>query len=68
MLHIKFSNEVDRLASRHIARLLNKLGDTIAPVIENEIKREFRFLADDIKNIHNTEISNHEQNTKSKCN
>ena len=51
---------IDKLTSRHIAKLLSKLGDTIAPVIESEIKREFRFLADDIKQVH-TENSNHEQ-------
>ena len=48
---------IDRLTSRHIAKLLTRLGDTVAPVIESEIKREFRFLADDIKQIH-TEKSN----------
>lgn len=40
---------VDKLTSRHIAKLLTRLGDTIAPVTESEIKRQMRFLADDIK-------------------
>lgn len=40
---------IDSLTSRHIAKLLTRLGDTIAPVVEAEIKRQFRFLADDIK-------------------
>jgi len=44
-------NTIDQLTSRHIARLLSKLGDTIAPVVESEIKREFRYLAEDIKQV-----------------
>jgi len=40
---------IDRLTSRHIGKLLTNLGSSIAPVIEQEIKREFRYLADDIK-------------------
>jgi len=50
------NDTIDQLTSRHIARLLSKLGDTIAPVVESEIKREFRFLADDIKQV-NTETT-----------
>lgn len=42
-------NEIDRLTSRHIAKLLSRLGNTIPPVIEQEIKRQFRFLSEDIK-------------------
>jgi hypothetical protein len=53
------TNTIDQLTSRHIARLLSKLGDTVAPVVESEIKREFRFLAEDIKQV-NTE-NTHEQ-------
>jgi hypothetical protein len=45
------TNTIDQLTSRHIARLLSKLGDTVAPVVESEIKREFRFLAEDIKQV-----------------
>lgn len=40
---------IDKITSRHIAKLLTRLGDTIAPVQESEIKRQMRFLADDIK-------------------
>lgn len=50
---------IDRLTSRHIAKLLTRLGSTIAPVIEADIKREFRFLAEDIKNV-NKEINGNE--------
>lgn len=53
-------NTIDQLTSRHIARLLSRLGDTIAPIVESEIKREFRFLADDIKQVQHTEISSYE--------
>lgn len=44
-------DEIDRLTSRHIAKLLTKLGDTIAPVIEQEIKRQFRFFSNDVKSV-----------------
>jgi len=43
--------EIDRLTSRHIAKLLSRLGSLIPPVAEQEIKRQFRFLADDIKRV-----------------
>ena len=43
--------QVDQLTSRHIAKLLVRLGDTIPPVVEQEIKRQFRFLSDDIKRV-----------------
>ena len=55
---------IDQLTSRHIAKLLTRLGDTIAPVVESEIKREFRFLADDIKDLLNTEKVNVYQEEK----
>ena len=48
---------IDKLASRHIAKLLNRLGSTVEQVQVSEIKREFRFLADDIKQVINTEVS-----------
>jgi len=44
-----FNEEIDRLTNRHIAKLLSRLGDTIAPCQEADIKRQFRFFADDIK-------------------
>ena len=44
-------NQIDQLTSRHIAKLLVRLGDTIPPVVEQEIKRQFRFLSNDIKNV-----------------
>ena len=42
---------VDQLASRHIAKCLDHLGDTIAPVQIASIKRSFRFFAEDIKQV-----------------
>lgn len=61
------NSTIDQLTSRHIARLLSRLGSTIAPVVENEIKREFRFLADDIKQVElNTETRRHEQHNTEK--
>ena len=59
---------VNNLTSRHIAKLLVRLGDTIAPVVVQEIKREFRFLADDIKQEINTEISTHEERNEANGN
>lgn len=57
---------IDQLTSRHIAKLLTRLGSTIAPVVESEIKKEFRFLADDIKSdVLNMEIRNND-NTQEK--
>ena len=40
---------IDKITSRHIAKVLTRLGDTVAPVQIAEIKRQMRFLADDIK-------------------
>ena len=56
-------NEIDRLTSRHIAKLLTKLGSTIPPVVEQEIKRQFRFLSEDIKTSVTGEL--HEQDDDS---
>lgn len=44
-------NEIDRITSRHIAKLLCRLGSLIPPVAEQEIKRQFRFFSDDIKRV-----------------
>jgi hypothetical protein len=44
-------NEIDRLASRHIAKLLTKLGATCPPVVEQEIKRQFRFFSSDVISV-----------------
>ena len=43
--------QVDRLASRHIAKLLTRLGSTIPPVVEQEIKRQFRFFSSDVISV-----------------
>ena len=44
-------NEVERITSRHIAKLLTRLGSTIPPVVEQEIKRQFRFFSNDIISV-----------------
>ena len=54
------SEQIDRLTSRHIAKLLKRLGDTIAPVQVSEIKRQMRFLAEDVKQVKNKEISEYD--------
>ena len=52
--------EIDRITSRHIAKLLTRLGDTLAPVQTSEIKRQMRFLADDIKQVKINEVCENE--------
>lgn len=41
---------INRLVNRHIAKLLNDLGDSIPQVIQKAIKKEFRYLQQDIEN------------------
>jgi len=43
--------EIDRLASRHIARCLDRLGVDFSPALAASIKRSFRFFADDMKQV-----------------
>ena len=43
--------QVDRLTSRHIAKCLDFLGDSVAPVQIQSIKRSFRFFSGDIKTL-----------------
>lgn len=59
-MNMCIQDRVDGLASRHIAKLLTRLGSTIAPVQEIEIKRQFRFFAEDVMSaIDNEEKSDH---------
>jgi hypothetical protein len=55
-----FETSIDRLASRHIAKCLEQLDGTLAPVQIASIKRSFRFFADDIK-THVTEGQTHDE-------
>lgn len=55
-------DKIDQLASRHIAKLLSRLGQLIPPVAEQEIKRQFRFFADDIKSATKEVISDEDNN------
>ena len=48
----------DRLTSRHIAKLLTRLGSTIAPVTASEIKRQMRYLTEDIISVNTEESEN----------
>jgi len=52
---------IDRLASRHIAKCLDFLGDTVAPTQVVTIKRSFRFFAEDAKRVISEETSNEPQ-------
>jgi hypothetical protein len=44
-------HEVKRIFNRHIAKCLDHLGDTVAPVQIASIKRSFRFLEEDITTL-----------------
>lgn len=45
---IQMDAEIKRIVNRHIAKCLDHLGETIAPVQTASIKRSFRFLEEDI--------------------
>ena len=59
-------HEIERLTNRHIAKCLDHLGDTIAPVQIASIKRSFRFFAEDIKQV--TQGEQHDQDDDSRFN
>jgi len=44
-------NELKRIFNRHIAKCLDYLGDTVAPVQIASIKRSFRYLENDITTL-----------------
>jgi len=44
-------HELKRIFNRHIAKCLDHLGDTIAPVQIASIKRSFRFLEEDVTTL-----------------
>ena len=54
--------QVDKLTSRHIAKCLDHLGETIAPVQIASIKRSFRFFAEDVKTLVTQGERDHEEN------
>ena len=56
--------EIDRLTNRHIAKCLDHLGETIAPVQKASIKRSFRFFAEDIKHVTNGEQHGNEDKSR----
>lgn len=62
------NGRIDKLASRHIAKCLDHLGDTLAPVQIASIKRSFRFFADDIKQVINEDTSNEYTRTEKSFN
>jgi hypothetical protein len=42
--------DIDRLANRHIAKLLTKLDEINVPaIVKDEIKRHFFYLVKDVK-------------------
>ena len=45
-----YTEQVNKLRNRHVAKLLTNLSqiNQLPDVVENEIKREFSFFADDI--------------------
>jgi hypothetical protein len=48
---IQMDAEIKRIVNRHIAKCLDHLGETIAPVQIASIKRSFRFLEEDINTL-----------------
>lgn len=54
--------QIHKITSRHIARLLSKLEGSITNLVEQEIKREMRFLEEDMKILVNTRASNEKEN------
>jgi len=40
---------IDRLTNRHIAKLMRRVSHSIKPNVEANIKRQFWFFADDVK-------------------
>ena len=57
--------EIKRIVNRHIAKCLDHLGDTIAPVQIASIKRSFRFLEEDITTlVTNGDTYNDEQDDR----
>ena len=55
---------INRLASRHIAKCLDYLGDTLAPAQIAAIKRSYRFFADDAKQVLKGETRNAEETSR----
>ncbi len=49
--------EINRLTNRHIAKLLTSLEGSITPLVEQQIKRQIRFLEADITTLVNTGIN-----------
>jgi len=43
--------DIERLTNRHIAKLLTSLEGSITPLVEQQIKRQIRFLEADILTI-----------------
>jgi hypothetical protein len=55
---------IDKLASRHIAKCLDFLGDTVAPTQIVSIKRSFRYFADDVKQVIHEEARKDEETNR----
>jgi len=53
--------EIKRLTNRHIAKLLTSLEGSITPLVEQQIKRQIRFLEDDISTLVNTRTETNEK-------
>ena len=47
-MNVQEESVFDRITSRHIAKLLSRIEGTVAPVVVSEIKRQMRFLTEDI--------------------
>ena len=55
--------DIERLTNRHIAKLLSSLDGSITPLVEQQIKRQIRFLeADILTTLVNTRTNTNEKN------
>jgi len=54
--------DINKLTNRHIAKLLTSLEGSITPLVEQQIKRQIRFLEMDINTLVNTRTTTNEQN------
>lgn len=56
--------DIKRLTNRHIAKLLTSLEGSITPLVEQQIKRQIRFLEEDVLStlVTTRTTNNNEQN------
>ena len=58
-------DDIKRLFNRYIAKTLTNLQGHITPLIEKEIKSQFRYLEEDIRTLENIGTKNANKQQKS---